>query len=133
MTDQLQVGLQVGRSTNTLLTCLSNWLLCVKVWIIGSAVDLYSIWHGFSLTIYLYVSYSSFATQARNALLFYNGRFNDLHDFMALEIINAQVQFSFSTGDQVVKVSPYVQGGVNDGKWHKVTVDYLNMVRSWLK
>lgn len=70
----------------------------------------------------------SFATQEKDALLYYNGRFNDHHDFMALEIINAQVQFSFSTGEQVVKVSPYVAGGVNDGKWHQVTVDYLNMV-----
>lgn len=70
----------------------------------------------------------SFASQEKDALLFYNGRFNDLHDFMALEIVDAQIQFSFSTGDQVVKVSPFIEGGVNDGKWHQVTVDYLNMV-----
>ncbi|XP_060555146.1 cadherin EGF LAG seven-pass G-type receptor 2-like isoform X2 [Ruditapes philippinarum] len=68
-----------------------------------------------------------FATQHKNGLLFYNGRFNELHDFMALEIIDAQVQFSFSTGSDIVKVSPYIHGGVHDGKWHKVTVDYLNM------
>ncbi|XP_053377924.1 cadherin EGF LAG seven-pass G-type receptor 1-like isoform X2 [Mercenaria mercenaria] len=68
-----------------------------------------------------------FATQHKNGLLFYNGRFNELHDFMALEIIDAQVQFSFSTGSDIVKVAPYITGGVNDGKWHKVTVDYLNM------
>ncbi|KAL4226126.1 Cadherin EGF LAG seven-pass G-type receptor 2 [Mactra antiquata] len=68
-----------------------------------------------------------FATQERDGLLFYNGRFNELHDFIALEIIDSQVQFSFSTGAEIVKVSPYIEGGVNDGHWRQVTVDYLNM------
>ncbi|KAH3819069.1 cadherin EGF LAG seven-pass G-type receptor 1-like isoform X2 [Dreissena polymorpha] len=67
-----------------------------------------------------------FATQERNGLLFYNGRFNELHDFIALEIIDSQIQFSFSTGAEIVKVLPYVMGGVNDGKWHQVIVDYGN-------
>ena len=70
-----------------------------------------------------------FATQQRNGLLFYNGRFNEKHDFIALEIVDGQVQFSFSLGAHITKVSPYIQGGVNDGSWHQVTVAYLNGVR----
>ena len=73
-----------------------------------------------------------FATQQRNGLLFYNGRFNEKHDFIALEIVDGQVQFSFSLGNLVSKVSPYIEGGVNDGHWHQVTVAYLNKV-SWFK
>ena len=64
----------------------------------------------------------------RNALLFYNGRYNEKHDFIALEIIEGQVQFSFSLGTDVTKVNPTVEGGVNDGQWHEVTVDYFNRV-----
>lgn len=69
-----------------------------------------------------------FATQQRDALLFYNGRFNERHDFIALEIVDGQIQFSFSLGANITKVSPYIIGGVNDGKWHQVTVAYLNRV-----
>lgn len=39
-----------------------------------------------------------FATQERNALLLYNGRFNEKHDFIALEIVEEQVQLTFSAG-----------------------------------
>lgn len=39
-----------------------------------------------------------FATQDRNALLLYNGRFNEKHDFIALEIVEEQVQLTFSAG-----------------------------------
>ena len=73
-----------------------------------------------------------FSTQQRNGLLFYNGRFNEKHDFIALEIVDGQVQFSFSLGNLVSKVSPYIEGGVNDGHWHQVTVAYLNKV-SWFR
>ena len=74
--------------------------------------------------------YCRFATQQRNGLLFYNGRFNERHDFIALEIVDGQVQFSFSLGAKITKVSPYIDGGVNDGNWHQVTVAYLNRVRN---
>ncbi|KAB0396618.1 hypothetical protein E2I00_020147 [Balaenoptera physalus] len=40
----------------------------------------------------------AFATQERNALLLYNGRFNEKHDFIALEIVDEQVQLTFSAG-----------------------------------
>lgn len=39
-----------------------------------------------------------FATRERNALLLYNGRFNEKHDFLALEIVDEQVQLTFSAG-----------------------------------
>lgn len=42
--------------------------------------------------------YSRFATRERNALLLYNGRFNEKHDFIAVEIIEEQVQLTFSAG-----------------------------------
>lgn len=39
-----------------------------------------------------------FATRERNALLLYNGRFNEKHDFIALEIVDEQIQLTFSGG-----------------------------------
>lgn len=39
-----------------------------------------------------------FATQERDALLLYNGRFNEKHDFIALEVVGEQVQLTFSAG-----------------------------------
>lgn len=42
---------------------------------------------------------SRFATRERNALLLYNGRFNEKHDFIALEIIEEQIQLTFSAGE----------------------------------
>lgn len=39
-----------------------------------------------------------FATRERNALLLYNGRFNEKHDFIALEVVGEQVQLTFSAG-----------------------------------
>ncbi len=39
-----------------------------------------------------------FATRERNALLLYNGRFNERHDFIAIEIIEEQIQLTFSAG-----------------------------------
>lgn len=68
----------------------------------------------------------SFATQERHALLLYNGRYNDKHDFISLEIVNSQLLFSFSLGDDVTSVSAYVDGGVSDGQWHTVQVLYLS-------
>lgn len=40
-----------------------------------------------------------FATRERNALLLYNGRFNEKHDFIAVEIVNEQIQLTFSAGE----------------------------------
>ncbi|XP_055421959.1 cadherin EGF LAG seven-pass G-type receptor 1-like [Bubalus kerabau] len=67
-----------------------------------------------------------FATQERNALLLYNGRFNEKHDFIALEIVDEQVQLTFSAGETTTTVAPQVPGGVSDGRWHAVQVQYYN-------
>uniref|UniRef100_A0A3Q4I0J7 Cadherin EGF LAG seven-pass G-type receptor 1a n=1 Tax=Neolamprologus brichardi TaxID=32507 RepID=A0A3Q4I0J7_NEOBR len=67
-----------------------------------------------------------FATRERNALLLYNGRFNEKHDFIALEIIGEQIQLTFSGGETKTTVAPYVLGGVSDGQWHSVQLHYYN-------
>ncbi|XP_036134132.1 cadherin EGF LAG seven-pass G-type receptor 1 [Molossus molossus] len=68
----------------------------------------------------------TFATRERNALLLYNGRFNEKHDFLALEIVDEQVQLTFSAGETTTTVAPQVAGGVSDGRWHSVQVHYYN-------
>ncbi|KAL2093590.1 hypothetical protein ACEWY4_010902 [Coilia grayii] len=67
-----------------------------------------------------------FATRERNALLLYNGRFNEKHDFIALEISEEQIQLTFSAGETKTTVSPFIPGGVSDGQWHVVQVHYYN-------
>ncbi|XP_076860885.1 LOW QUALITY PROTEIN: cadherin EGF LAG seven-pass G-type receptor 1 [Brachyhypopomus gauderio] len=67
-----------------------------------------------------------FATRERNALLLYNGRFNEKHDFIAVEIIDEQIQLTFSAGEANTTVKPFVHGGVSDGRWHSVHLHYYN-------
>ncbi|XP_056454757.1 cadherin EGF LAG seven-pass G-type receptor 1-like [Gadus chalcogrammus] len=68
----------------------------------------------------------SFATRERSGLLLYNGRFNQKHDFIALELVDEQVQLTFCTGDTKTVVSPFVEGGLSDGQWHSVHLRYYN-------
>ncbi|NXI34695.1 CELR2 protein, partial [Galbula dea] len=68
----------------------------------------------------------TFATKERDGLLLYNGRFNERHDFVALEIVEEQVQLTFSAGEATTTVSPFVPGGVSDGQWHRVQLHYYN-------
>uniref|UniRef100_A0A8C5FWR0 Cadherin EGF LAG seven-pass G-type receptor 1 n=1 Tax=Gadus morhua TaxID=8049 RepID=A0A8C5FWR0_GADMO len=68
----------------------------------------------------------SFATRERSGLLLYNGRFNQKHDFIALELVDEQVQLTFCTGDTKTVVSPFVAGGLSDGQWHSVHLRYYN-------
>ncbi|XP_054575621.1 cadherin EGF LAG seven-pass G-type receptor 1 [Eptesicus fuscus] len=68
----------------------------------------------------------TFATRERNGLLLYNGRFNEKHDFIALEVVGEQVQLTFSAGETTTTVAPQVPGGVSDGQWHVVQVQYYN-------
>ncbi|XP_073724829.1 cadherin EGF LAG seven-pass G-type receptor 1 [Misgurnus anguillicaudatus] len=67
-----------------------------------------------------------FATRQRNALLLYNGRFNERHDFIAIEIVEEQIQLTFSAGESKTTVTPFVAGGVSDGQWHTVHLHYYN-------
>ncbi|KAK2841261.1 hypothetical protein Q7C36_012840 [Tachysurus vachellii] len=68
----------------------------------------------------------SFATLKNSGLLIYNGRFNEKHDFLALEILDGQVVLKYSTGESSTQVSPYLPGGVSDGNWHTVHIHYYN-------
>lgn len=72
----------------------------------------------------------SFATQQPDGLLLYNGRYNDMHDFVALEIVRGTVNLTFSTGADVSWVSATVPGGVSDGNWHALEVRYHNRTAS---
>ncbi|XP_066504962.1 cadherin EGF LAG seven-pass G-type receptor 1 [Hoplias malabaricus] len=67
-----------------------------------------------------------FATRERNALLLYNGRFNEKHDFIAVEIVEEQIQLTFSAGESKTTVSPFIVAGVSDGQWHTVWLHYYN-------
>ncbi|XP_043283002.1 protocadherin-like wing polarity protein stan isoform X2 [Venturia canescens] len=67
-----------------------------------------------------------FATESHDGLLLYNGRYNEKHDFIALEIIDSKIQFSFSLGDEITRASATIPGGVSDGQWHEVRVTYIN-------
>ncbi|KTG47082.1 hypothetical protein cypCar_00028987, partial [Cyprinus carpio] len=69
-----------------------------------------------------------FATREPDGLLLYNGRFNQKHDFIALEIVNEQIQLTFSAGETKTTVSPFIAGGVSDGRWHTAHVHYYNKV-----
>lgn len=67
-----------------------------------------------------------FATVNENGLLLYNGRYNDLHDFIALEIIGGSITFSYSLGDKIKKVTVEQNKKLSDGEWHTVEVKYFN-------
>ncbi|XP_072940790.1 protocadherin-like wing polarity protein stan [Epargyreus clarus] len=73
-----------------------------------------------------------FATQSTSGLLLYNGRYNERHDFIALEVVGSGagraggggVRFTFALGGGRAEVT--VAGDVADGDWHTVEVDYFN-------
>lgn len=46
-------------------------------------------------------AFSSFATMENSGLLLYNGRFNEKHDFIALEIQEGQIVLKYSTGTRL--------------------------------
>lgn len=70
----------------------------------------------------------SFATRERNGMLLYNGRYNERNDFIALELIDGRLQFSFSLGANRTTVRLDRTASLADGQWHSVTVDYVNRV-----
>uniref|UniRef100_A0A8C6JQ68 Uncharacterized protein n=1 Tax=Melopsittacus undulatus TaxID=13146 RepID=A0A8C6JQ68_MELUD len=71
----------------------------------------------------------SFSTVEPSGLLLYNGRLNERHDFLAVEIIQGQVQLKYSTGESSTVVRPYLPGGVSDGQWHTLQLRYYNKPR----
>ncbi|XP_042638822.1 cadherin EGF LAG seven-pass G-type receptor 3 [Orycteropus afer afer] len=72
----------------------------------------------------------SFATVQPSGLLFYNGRLNEKHDFLALELVAGQVRLTYSTGESSTVVSPTIPGGLSDGQWHTVHLRYYNKPRT---
>lgn len=70
-----------------------------------------------------------FVTDSANAVLFYNGRYSEMRDFIAIRIVGGQAQLVFSLGDSPVYVTSYVDGGVNTGEWKKVTVMFDDKVK----
>ncbi|MEQ2193691.1 Cadherin EGF LAG seven-pass G-type receptor 3, partial [Xenoophorus captivus] len=88
----------------------------------------FAMFRGLRQRFHLSISLS-FATLEKSGLLFYNGRFNEKHDFIALEIQEGQVVFKYSTGESSTQVSPFLLGGVSDGNWHTVHIHYYNKPR----
>ncbi|KAF7495378.1 Cadherin EGF LAG seven-pass G-type receptor 1 [Sarcoptes scabiei] len=66
-----------------------------------------------------------FATRQPNGLLLYNGRYNEQHDFIGLELINGRVYFSYSLGG-INRAQVSVGHRLNDGNWHQIEVNYVN-------
>nr|XP_061802762.1 cadherin EGF LAG seven-pass G-type receptor 3-like [Nerophis lumbriciformis] len=85
----------------------------------------FAMFRGLRQRFHLSISLT-FATLESNGLLFYNGRFNEKHDFIALEIQEGQVVLKYSTGESSTLVSPFLPGGVSDGEWHTVHIHYYN-------
>lgn len=67
-----------------------------------------------------------FATVYENGLLVYNGRYNELHDFIALELDDGHLKFSYSLGEKNQDVSIIRNTKVADGNWHEVEIIYFN-------
>ncbi|TDH10820.1 hypothetical protein EPR50_G00079050 [Perca flavescens] len=85
----------------------------------------FAMFRGLRQRFHLSISLT-FATLENSGLLFYNGRFNEKHDFIALEIQEGQVVLKYSTGESSTQVSPFLPGGVSDGNWHTVHIHYYN-------
>uniref|UniRef100_A0A1A8GL00 Cadherin EGF LAG seven-pass G-type receptor 2 n=1 Tax=Nothobranchius korthausae TaxID=1143690 RepID=A0A1A8GL00_9TELE len=75
----------------------------------GACMNLLGLRQRFHFTLSL-----TFATKEQNGLLLYNGRFNEKHDFIAMEVISEQIQLTFSAGETKTTVSPFIPGGVSD-------------------
>lgn len=67
-----------------------------------------------------------FATVNEYGLILYNGRYNELHDFIALEILDGRIHFSYSLGDQIETLMINQNKKVSDGIWHTVEINYFN-------
>ncbi|XP_013177867.1 PREDICTED: protocadherin-like wing polarity protein stan isoform X1 [Papilio xuthus] len=73
-----------------------------------------------------------FATTSPSGLLMYNGRYNERHDFVALETVASDagkgggegLRFSFALGGAKTEVT--VAAHVADGAWHTVEIQYYN-------
>lgn len=73
--------------------------------------------------------YIKFATLSSNALLMYNhdNQTGDKAEFLALEIIDGQMRFSFNLGSGTYKLTTAMK--VSDGQFHTVIARRAGMVR----
>ncbi|CAG0915025.1 unnamed protein product [Notodromas monacha] len=72
-----------------------------------------------------------FATRNPNGLILFNGRYDGRGDFVALEVVDGSVRFTFSLGDPrrvgtVIVGAGSDSGSVDDGQWHSIEVSYYN-------
>ncbi|XP_011668857.2 cadherin EGF LAG seven-pass G-type receptor 1 [Strongylocentrotus purpuratus] len=70
----------------------------------------------------------NFSTLQTDGMIMYIGRYSQQHDFLALEIIGSQVAFSFAVGRLIMRVMVGVRGGVSDGNWHVIKLDYRDKI-----
>ncbi len=73
-----------------------------------------------------------FSTLKQNALLLYSLTSGSSSEFIALEIVNGNVRFSFALGDGAI-TRVVVNRNVADGKWHRITVERFEKVGSMIK
>lgn len=64
--------------------------------------------------------YFQFKTREPSGLILYNaGR---EQDFIAIELANGHIAYTFDLGDGPVRVRDNARGSLNDNKWHSVTI-----------
>lgn len=61
-----------------------------------------------------------FKTSQENGLIFYQPGEND--DFLAIELINGQLRYSFSLGDGIHRLESKMKQKLNDNRWHLVSI-----------
>lgn len=76
--------------------------------------------------------YIKFATLKSNALLMYNhdNQTGDKAEFLALEILEGRMRFSFNLGSGTYKLMTMIK--VSDGQFHTVIARRAGMVRTWV-
>lgn len=94
--------------------------LRTRSFVIGSYLTFSALKQRYRLNIKL-----RFTTRQPNGLLLYNGRYNERHDYIGLELIDGRVYFSFSLGG-INRAQVSVGHRLNDGHWHEVEVNYVN-------
>lgn len=80
------------------------------------------------MSLQFFIVFLSFSTLQTDGMIMYIGRYSQQHDFLALEIIGSQVAFSFAVGRLIMRVMVGVRGGVSDGNWHVIKLDYRDKV-----
>jgi len=122
---------RIKQSTETLkieaLWSIKTWRACDPTAQVHIPEGLNSYQHHYENL--KYCNFFRFATQSDSGLLLYNGRYNEKHDFIALEIVDGAIRFSFSLGSNITTTVATLPHRVSDGNWHSVTVQYFNKVK----